>query len=276
MPPAATSQQALGNLQQFQGSMKNPADVLKQSQDTSGATQAQTQLTGLQGAISNTTNLLNQVAPSVMGRTQNSLVTQAQATRQIGNEQAPIQQNLTSLGQQEGQAATQYQNAEQRALAEANAIEQGQTQQLGGLQSIYQALTGQEQSARDEAYRQQQAAESKRQFDAQMADTQAARAAAATATARSSGGGSTSSSGRAAPQATYTRDPGGGFQFKQGGQPITAAQYISSRGGGWQDLATLFSESKNLGDVQLAQAMRAAGGVTQAMVNQYPYIFGGV
>lgn len=172
MQPATTSAQALTNLQQFQGGMKNPADFLSADQQATGATQAQQQLTGLQGAIANTSNLLNQVAPSVMGRTENSLVTAAQAQRIIGNEQAPIQTNLQNLGQQESQASSQYQTAEQQAEARANAESQGQQQKLGNLQSIYQALVGKEQAAADEAYRQQQAAAQATQFAATQAEQQ--------------------------------------------------------------------------------------------------------
>lgn len=188
MPPAApapqatTSQQAMQQLQQFQSGAKTPDQLLQESQGQLGVPQAQQQVQGLQGAIQKTTNLLNQVAPSVMGRTQNSLVTDAQANRQIANETAPVQQDLSSLGQQFGTAQSAYQNASDQATQKANAAYQGQQGQLSYLQQVYNSLQAQEQAARDEAFRQQQAAEATRQYNQNRQD-----ALAAAAAARSSG-----------------------------------------------------------------------------------------
>lgn len=145
--PSTTSSQALGNLQNFQSQMKQPTDFLNQQQQQLGVPGQEQQVSGLRQAITNTTNLLNQVAPSVYGRTGNSLVTDAQATRQIGNEQAPIATQLNQQNQSYTGAQSDLDRALQQAAQNATFQEQGQQQQLGNLQTVYGNLYKQEQDA---------------------------------------------------------------------------------------------------------------------------------
>lgn len=151
-----TSAQALQGLQQFQSQMQSPQSILTGAEQSSGATQAQQQVQGLQGAIQNTTNLLNQVAPSVMGRTQNSLVTQAQVTPMISNEQAPIQSQLTQQTGAEQTEAQQLAADQTNAQSLADAEITGQQNQLSNLQSIYQDLVAQEAAAQQQQNFEQQ------------------------------------------------------------------------------------------------------------------------
>jgi hypothetical protein len=181
--PAATSTDALKELQTYQQSLQTPEAAMQAANKQYGVDSAQQNVQGLRGAIQRTTGLLQQVAPSVYGRTQNSLVTNAQATRQIGNEQAPIQQNLQNLGGQYSTASEDYRDLTGKAQSQAANTLQAQNGQLSFLQSIYQNLAGQEQVAKEEAYRQAQLAEQKRQFDASLAEQRAARAAASRASA---------------------------------------------------------------------------------------------
>ena len=194
MPPGSptTSSQALQQMQQYQGSMQTPEQELQAAQQNLGTTAAQQQVSGLRGAIANTTNLLNNVAPSVMGRTGQSLVTSAQANAQIANEQAPISQKLGQQTSAYDQANADYQNLEQRAEALANANEQSQQSHLGYLQNIYSALYGQEQASA-------QAATQQRQFEQQLAEQ-----------AREANLGASASSGAAAPSLNSLLGGGGG------------------------------------------------------------------
>ncbi len=162
MPPAANSQQALANLQSYQGGMQKPEQALATAQQQVGVGGAQERLSGLRGTIAQTTGLLNRVAPSVYGRTQNSLVSNAQADRQIGNERAPIERNLGQYTQDYNQANADYNELNRQAESRAGMAITGQNGQLSYLQSLYQTLAGQEQTQRDEAYRQQVFAEQKR------------------------------------------------------------------------------------------------------------------
>lgn len=67
---------------------------------------------GLRTTITNTANSLNAVDPSVTGRTQGSLVTEAQRQRQVVNERAPIAEQLQGQGQ--------MLSDQERVLGEAN------------------------------------------------------------------------------------------------------------------------------------------------------------
>ncbi len=173
MPPATDSTTALKNLQGYQASLQTPQQATEAANKALGVDAAGQNVQGLRGAIQRTTGLLQQVAPSIYGRTGNSLVTNAQATRQIGNESAPIQQNLATEGQNLTNAAQDYQDLTSKAQAQAAGTLQGQQGQLGYLQQIYQNLSGQEQNAKDEAYRQATLAEQRRQADLQAATSRA-------------------------------------------------------------------------------------------------------
>lgn len=180
MPPQ-NSQQALASLQQTQAAAQDPNTILSGQREQLGVNKAQDTVTGLRGAINNTTKLLQQVAPSVMGRTGSSLVTNAQATRQIGNESAPIQQTLTQQGTDYNQANQDLNSLQQQAQQAASGIYQGQQDKLSYAQNLYNSLYGQEQDAA-------RMAEQKREFDAQQAAAAASAAQAAKQFNLTSGG----------------------------------------------------------------------------------------
>lgn len=165
MQPATNSQQAMSNLQAYQQGLQTPDQQLSSEQNTLGVGQAQQQVSGLRQAINNTTNLLNQVAPSVQGRTQNSLVTSAQAGKLISNEEAPIQQNLAKNTSDYNDANQNYTQLEQQAEARANADLSSQNTQMSYLQNIYNDLYGKETAS-------QAAATQAQQFQADLSEKQ--------------------------------------------------------------------------------------------------------
>ena len=172
--PAQTSAQAIKQIQSYQKGVKDPIQLLTSQEQKLGAPAAQQQVSGLRQAINSTTNLLKQVAPGVMGRVGNSLVTNAQANRIIQNEQAPIAENLNQQTTDFNTANTDLDRILGRADSRTALAMQGQQGKMSYLQSVYDALFGKE-----------QARESKRQFNAQLAaqERESRRAAAA------SGGG---------------------------------------------------------------------------------------
>lgn len=186
-----TSADALSQLQQIQSQSQDPNTILANQRQQLGVDQAQNTVTGLRGAIDNTTQLLKQVAPSVMGRTSSSLVTNAQAGKQIQNESAPLNSTLTQQGTDYTQADQDLQNLQGQAETAANGIYQGQQDKLSYAQNLYNALYKQEQDAAT-------AAEQKREFDAQQAASEAAARAAASSGGFDLSGGSTG---------TATNDP---------------------------------------------------------------------
>jgi hypothetical protein len=262
LPPATNSQQALANLQNTQSAAKSPEQLMQSANQQYGVDAAQQQVSGLRGAIAKTTGLLNQVAPSVYGRTQGSLVTNAQATRQIGNEQQPIRQDLSRLGEQYGQASGDLNTAEGRAQTQAQLAMTGQQGQLSYLQQLYGSLQDKEQ-------KEAALAEQRRE-----ADLSAATSRASSASSPSYSLGGVSSLLRGGGGYNVAQDSSGGYQFTNGGKPITAYQYVTGNGGNWNDLMVLLSQSKNAGDQQIVRDM--SGGLTQSqLMKKYPNVFGG-
>ncbi len=278
MPPAApasTSQAAMQNLQSFQQGMKSPDAALQEAQATAGVPQAQQQVSGLRSAIQNSTNLLGQVAPSIMGRTANSLVTSAQADRQISNEQAPINEQLNKEQADYSAANQDYTNAQAAADARANATISGQQNQLGYLQNIYSDLKSSEDTAAQQA-------EARRQFDAsqalsrqQLAAQQAAARSANSSPSLVGGGG-----GGASANGSMSRNNVGGYAFtNSGGQPVTMAQYLASNGAGTAaqiaaTAAQLLGQG-NAGDKAIAAEISSGRYTPQQLAQRFPQVFGG-
>lgn len=162
----ANSQDALNQLQQIQSQSQDPNTILANQRQQLGVDKSQETVTGLRGAINNTTKLLQQVAPSVMGRTGNSLVTNAQASRQIQNEQAPISANLNQEGTDYNQANTDLQNLQQQAQQAASGIYQGQQDKLSYAQNLYNTLYQKERDAQAAQQAEADRQEQIRQFNA--------------------------------------------------------------------------------------------------------------
>jgi hypothetical protein len=179
-----SSQQALAQLQNAQKSYQSPNDILSQQRQQLGVQGAEDTVTGLRGAINNTTNLLKQVAPSVMGRTGSSLVTNAQAVGQINNEQRPIAQNLTEQGQQYGEANTLLDQLTGKANQAATGIYQANQDKSSYLQNLYSTLYGKEQDAVARRQADLDRKEQIRQFNAQLAESRRASNAARAASDR--------------------------------------------------------------------------------------------
>lgn len=175
------SAQALAQLQKAQKSAQDPSAIMAAQNQQLGVQGAEDTVKGLRGAINNTTKLLQQVAPSVMGRTGNSLVTAAQANRQVQNEQAPISETLSNQGRDYGVASEDYNRLSDRAREAANLQYAGQQDKLNYMKGLYEMLYGKEEAAR--SFKEQQ-----RQFNASLNEQRASRAAASSGGFRLGGG----------------------------------------------------------------------------------------
>lgn len=183
------SNAALAQLQQQQAQSQNPNDILATQRQQLGVQGAQDTVTGLRGAINNTTKLLQQVAPSVMGRTGSSLVTDAQATRQIANEQAPLNTTLSNDTTQYNQSNEDLSKLQDEATQAASGIYQGQQDKLSYAQNLYNTLYQKEKDAQAAQQAESDRQEQIREFDAQLA----AQARAAANSGITLGGSSTPS-----------------------------------------------------------------------------------
>lgn len=172
-------------LASYDANRKNSVDVLNSAMSQYGVPEIRSRVAGLRTTLTNTENALNNVDPSVTGRTQGSLVTEAQRQKQVTNERAPIAQQY---GQQQGALSNEsasltdsLNSAKTLADSQINDYNAGRT----ALQSEYDAKYQREQDAT-------KLAEQQRQFDIDQANRLAASKAASSGF--SFGGGASAAS----------------------------------------------------------------------------------
>lgn len=145
------------------------ASALNEALGQFGVPEIRNTVTGLRSTVANTTNALNNVDPSVTGRTQGSLVTEAQRRRQVVNEREPI---AAQLGEQTGALGTQEKTL-QDALSQATQVATGKvndyTTGRQALASQYDTVYKREQDQAAKALADREFAESQRQFNEQQA-----------------------------------------------------------------------------------------------------------
>jgi hypothetical protein len=140
-------------------------DALNEALGQFGVPEIRNTVSGLRTTVANTTNALNAVDPSVTGRTQGSLVTEAQRAKQVNNERAPIAEQLTSqtgaLGTQDQALRDALSQATTQAGNKVHDYESGRT----ALQGQYDTTYKREQDAATRAAEAAAAAENSRQFN---------------------------------------------------------------------------------------------------------------
>lgn len=229
---ANNSQEALVEMQNAQAQAQNPNDILTGQRQQLGVNAANDSVKGLRGAIDSTTQLLKKVAPSVMGRTGSSLVTNAQATRQIANEQEPIASNLTDQTGKYNQAAEDAAKLEAQASQAAQGIYQGQQDKLSYLQNIYNNLFNRE------------------QYEEQKRQAEIERQASARGGSGGGGGGGFDLSGLmgGGSKPNYQQRGDKGFNFQDGsGKAISAGTYARQTGTSWKSLLTQLANAGDKG-----------------------------
>lgn len=246
------SASALGQLQDLQSKAQNPNDILTNQRQQLGVNAAQDTVTGLRGAINNTTQLLKQVAPSVMGRTANSLVTNAQATKQISNEQAPINQNLSDQTAKYGQESQDLATLQQRAQEAASGIYAGQQDKLSYAQNLYNTLYQKERDAQAAQQAEADRQEQIRQYNASLQENaRQANMKSGSGSTFNLGGGSSSSG------AQLQQRSDKGFSFVDaGGKSINAATYSKAKG---VPFRTLLQDMADAGDSGARTALDYVG-----------------
>lgn len=273
MPPSSAA--AYQSLQSFDQSRPSPQAVQDQAQQKYGVSGLGSQLDALRSMTGNLQTSIKNVDPSVTGRTQGSLVTEAARNAIVNNERAPLMDQLGTTNQNLSATQGDYDRATGLASNYANSILQNDQDTYGKLFGQYQtSLQAEQQAAAD--------AEKKREFDASLAESQAARRAAA------SGGGGLSlggisgggpATGAGAVPIIRTKNAVGGYSFSQGGRPVTMGQYLASQGLAGTNLlqaaASLLGTGSS-GDKGIANAI-SSGHYTPAQLEKlYPQVFGGL
>lgn len=183
---AANSAEALNELQSFQASRANPLDIYNKATTDLGVQDVRGRVGSLRGTLLNTENLLNQVEGSVTGRTQGSLVTEAQRQRLANLERQPLAaqygQQSKSLANEQASLSDLLNQAQQRSGMEFQGL---QTREQS-LRDVYNSLFQREQEQRRREEADRAFAEQQRQYNESL---RLQREAAARASSRSYGGG---------------------------------------------------------------------------------------
>jgi hypothetical protein len=159
-PSAPYQQQAdrlFGELTNFDKTAKDPLSVYNDALAKLGIADARTRVQSTKQQLMNTENLLRNVEGSVSGRTQNSLVTEAQKQRLVAMEQAPLNEAMRIQGQNFDLASGDYNRIMGEGKVQSDLFIQGQAQKR-------QALIDRLEIARDNA----KTAEDRRRWQIQI------------------------------------------------------------------------------------------------------------
>lgn len=229
---------------EYDKNAKGSVDVLNDAMKQYGIPEIRNRVAGLRTTLTNTENALNNVDPSVSGRTQGSLVTEAQRERMVQNEKAPIMQNYSkisgNLSNESGNLSDQMQAAQLLASSKINDYNTGRQ----ALQSRYQDAVSRE-------------AEQRRQMEADRAYQLQVEAQKQAASSAGAGGGYDISGGNKTGQVASVpkngKDGTGGFGFIDGnGKAISAATYAAARG---LSLKTILLQMSAAGDAGATKAL---------------------
>lgn len=167
----ATSAELAAQLAEHDRNKIDSATALNEALKQFGVPEIRDNVAKLRTTVANTTSALNNVDPSVTGRTSQSLVTEAQRQRIVNNERAPIAGQLSeqtgALGEQDQTLRDATQQASTIATNRVNDYVTGRQ----ALQSQYDDTYKREQDEAAKELARQQAAEESRRFDIQQATT---------------------------------------------------------------------------------------------------------
>lgn len=237
MPPS--SAQAYQTLQDFNSKRTSNADLLTQAENKYGVNDLSARANNLRTLVGNLQTSIDQVDPSVTGRTSGSLVTEAQRSALVNRERAPLVSDFNKTSGNYGNAQSDLATARSQARDWGTSLITEQDAKYKSLMDAYQIALNAEQEA-----------EKKRQFDASLAESTAARKAASGAGGYDLGLGG--GLGGAPVGLSMTKRSGGGFNFTDAsGKAISAARYAQLTG---QDVMKVLQKMGQNGDKYAAEA----------------------
>lgn len=150
-------------IQDYDSKRVNSTDALNEALKQYGVPEIRNTVAGLRTTLANTQNAFNAVDPSVTGRTQGSLVTEAQRTKQVSNERAPIAGQMSDTTRALGDQTTALNDAQSQAnMLATNRVNDWETGRKA-LQGQYDTAYQREQDAQALALKQQELAASRAQ-----------------------------------------------------------------------------------------------------------------
>lgn len=144
-------------LADYDKNRKNSVDVLNEAMGKYGVPEIRSRVSGLRTTLANTESALNAVDPSVTGRTSGSLVTEAQRSKQVANERAPIADQYGQQSRALGDATSNLSDQERAAQLLAQS-------QLSDYETGRNALSSRYQLAVDNESEQRRRVEADREF----------------------------------------------------------------------------------------------------------------
>src|SRR3990167_4135416 len=250
-----SSRSALASLDRFQKTRKSPTDIINEAMAQYGVPEIRGRVSDLRKTLTNTEQSLRGVEKSVTGRTQGSLVTEAQRSAIANKEREPIMEDYSSIS---GNLNTEIGNLESalgvaQALSSANvALQEGDYQGLLDRYNITSSAESEMQRRKEAA---QAAAESRRQFDLKLQESRASRAGS---------GGGLGGGGQALPAGmTEKIDKLGnfkGFAFTAGNKPVSALNFASKNKMDFGDLLYSMGQSGDSTAQRMYNWLKSIGG----------------
>jgi uncharacterized small protein (DUF1192 family) len=239
----ASSAQIASQLAAYDKKRQSSADVLNSAMKQYGVPEIRGRVAGLRTTLANTETALNNVDPSVTGRTSRSLVTEAQRQRMVTNERAPIAQQY---GDQSRALTTESANLSDQEKA-AQTLAHGRindfTAGRDALRSQYEIALARETEARRRA-------EADRAFNYQK-ESDARNYSLAASKVASSGSSSSSTPNY------QQRSKDKGFNFQDaGGNAISARKFAELTG---TDFNTLLRKMAAAGDAGAKDVLKNGG-----------------
>src|SRR3990167_5938146 len=260
-----SSRSALASLDRFQKTRKSPTDIINEAMAQYGVPEIRGRVSDLRKTLTNTEQSLRGVEKSVTGRTQGSLVTEAQRSAIANKEREPIMEDYSSIS---GNLNTEIGDLESalgvaQALSSANvARQEGDYQGLLDRYNITSSAESEMQRRKEAA---QAAAESRRQFDLQLQESRASRAGSGGGLgggldlSKYLGGG-----GQALPAGmTEKIDKLGnfkGFAFTAGNKPVSALNFASKNKMDFGDLLYSMGQSGDSTAQRMYNWLKSIGG----------------
>lgn len=118
-----------------QTALSNPVDIYNKALEKLGISDARTRVQEYRTQMDNTQNLLNNLESNISGRTQGSLVTEAQRQRLLAAEQAPLTGSLNSINTAFGNAQQDMTNILGQAGTQTDLAWEGEQSQRQALMS---------------------------------------------------------------------------------------------------------------------------------------------
>lgn len=148
MPNAA---ELAGQIAEYDKNKVTSVDAMNEALKQYGVPEIRQTVSGLRTTLANTQNAYNAVDPSVTGRTQGSLVTEAQRQKQVSNERAPIAGQISDQGRMLGDNEKTLQDALGQANTTATNRVNDYVRGREALQSQYDTTYRAEKDAADRA-----------------------------------------------------------------------------------------------------------------------------